>query len=69
MNCSKNQTLKVTIGLTDGRCTGLGEVGNLDGVVFDNWKVIDSIPRRCKVTWIWIDFGYTNDPTAIIEVY
>lgn len=48
---------------------GLGEVGNLDGVVFDNWKVIDSIPEDARLLGYGLDFGYTNDPTAIIEVY
>lgn len=48
---------------------GLGEVGNLDGVVFDNWKVINEIPEDAKLIGYGLDFGYTNDPSAIIEVY
>ena len=51
------------------RVYGLGEVGSLEGVVFNNWKEIDSIPQEAKLLGIGLDFGYTNDPTAIIEVY
>lgn len=48
---------------------GLGMVGALDGVVFSNWKQIDSIPNDARLLGYGTDFGYTNDPTAIIEVY
>ena len=51
------------------RVYGLGEVGSLEGVVFNNWKEIDSIPQEAKLLGIGLDFGYTNDPTAIIEIY
>jgi len=48
---------------------GLGELGSLEGVIFNNWKLIDSIPDEARLIGIGMDFGYTNDPTAIIEVY
>lgn len=48
---------------------GEGQVGSLEGVVFNNWKQIDTIPKDAKLIGIGLDFGYTNDPTAIIEVY
>jgi phage terminase large subunit len=48
---------------------GLGEIGNLEGVIFNNWKQIDKIPDEAKLLGIGCDFGYTNDPTALIEVY
>ena len=51
------------------RVYGLGEIGRLQGVVFSNWKQIDKIPAEAKLIGIGIDFGYTNDPTAIVEVY
>lgn len=51
------------------RVYGLGEIGNLEGVIFNNWKTIDSIPSEAKLLGIGLDFGYTNDPTAIVEVY
>jgi phage terminase large subunit len=51
------------------RVYGLGEVGMLEGVVFDNWKEIDKVPDDARLVGIGLDFGYTNDPTAAIEVY
>ena len=48
---------------------GEGQVGSLEGVVFSNWKQIDLIPTEAKLIGIGLDFGYTNDPTAIIEIY
>lgn len=51
------------------RVYGLGEVGSLEGVVFNNWKEIDTIPNEAKLIGIGLDFGYTNDPTAAIEIY
>ena len=51
------------------RVYGLGEIGMLEGVIFSNWKIINTIPTEAKLVGIGLDFGYTNDPTAIIEVY
>lgn len=51
------------------RVYGLGEIGMLEGVIFSNWKIIDKLPAEAKLIGIGLDFGYTNDPTAIIEVY
>ena len=47
---------------------GLGEVGSLEGVIFSNWDTVDSIPSDGKWTAYGLDFGFTNDPTAIIKV-
>ncbi len=51
------------------RVYGLGEIGMLEGVIFSNWKIIDNIPSEAKLLGIGVDFGYTNDPTTIIEIY
>lgn len=48
---------------------GLGQIGSLEGVIFNNWKQIDSIPPEARLIGIGLDFGYSNDPTAIVEVY
>ena len=51
------------------RVYGLGEIGMLEGVIFSNWKTIDTLPKDAKLIGIGLDFGYTNDSTAIIEIY
>lgn len=48
---------------------GLGQIGSLDGVIFNNWKTIDTIPEDARLLGYGLDFGYSNDPTAIVEVY
>jgi phage terminase large subunit len=48
---------------------GLGQLGVLEGVIFDNWSVVDSIPANAKLIGYGMDFGYTNDPTTLIACY
>ena len=51
------------------RVYGEGLVGMLEGVVFSNWKVIDKIPTEARLLGYGVDFGYSVDPSSIIEVY
>lgn len=51
------------------RVYGLGKVGSLEGVVFNNWSIIQNIPNDSKLVGFGLDFGYSNDLTAIVEVY
>jgi len=48
---------------------GLGQIGSLEGVIFNNWQTIDVIPNDARLLGYGLDFGYSNDPTAIVEVY
>lgn len=48
---------------------GLGEIGSLIGAVFNNWEIIDDIPAGAALRAGGGDFGFTNDPTAIIARY
>ena len=48
---------------------GLGQIGSLEGVVFDNWKQVDAIPNDAKLLGYSMDFGFTNDPTTLVGVY
>jgi phage terminase large subunit len=48
---------------------GLGQIGTLEGVIFNNWQTIDTIPDEARLLGYGLDFGYSNDPTSIIEVY
>lgn len=48
---------------------GLGEVGRLQGVVFNNWSEIDRVPDGARFVGYGVDFGYTNDPTTVIKGY
>jgi phage terminase large subunit len=46
-----------------------GEIGNLEGVIFTNWKIIDNLPANSKYVKSGLDFGFTNDPTTCIDKY
>lgn len=47
---------------------GLGLRAVIEGRIFDDYEMVDEIPEWIKKRWVGMDFGYTNDPTAIIEV-
>lgn len=46
-----------------------GEIGNLEGVIFNNWSTIKGVPPEARLLGYGLDFGFTNDPAAITEVY
>lgn len=48
---------------------GLGEIGNLEGLVFQHWEVIDEIPEEARLERRGLDFGFTNDPSVLLDVY
>lgn len=50
------------------RVYGLGETGSVEGLVYTNWQISQSYPTDYKREFICIDFGFTNDPTAILRV-
>ena len=50
------------------RVYGEGKVGQLEGVVYD-FEQIDAMPEDDGLTEIYgMDFGFTNDPTAIVHI-
>jgi phage terminase large subunit len=48
---------------------GLGEIGSLQGVVFDNWQQVDVVTEGAKLVAHSMDFGFTNDPTTLIALF
>lgn len=47
---------------------GEGKTGTLQGAVINNWDIVSALPDVYKKRWLGIDFGFTNDPTAIVEI-
>ena len=47
---------------------GLGEYGNISGLVYENVKYVDTMPD-CKLVSYGLDFGYSIDPSACVAVY
>lgn len=50
------------------RVYGEGLTGAFIGDIMEKWDVVDHMPEDYKKRWIGIDFGFTNDPTAIVDV-
>lgn len=50
------------------RIYGLGLQAIVEGLIFPNVETVDEIPEFVKKRYLGVDFGYTNDPTAIVEV-
>lgn len=50
------------------RVYGLGEIGSLEGNVYEGWIAEDEIPKNAILKRYGVDFGYT-DPTTIVAVY
>ena len=48
---------------------GLGQIGVIDGVIFSNWQIVKQIPEDAELLGYGLDFGFTNDPSALISVY
>lgn len=48
---------------------GLGQLGEAEGRIYKDWQIIDEIPHEARLERMGLDFGYTNDPSAIVAVY
>lgn len=48
---------------------GLGQLGEVEGKIYKDWEIIDEIPHEARLERYGLDFGYSNDPTAIGGIY
>ena len=48
---------------------GLGQLGNVEGRIYTNWQIIDEVPHEAKLWRRGLDFGFSNDPTVIQDIY
>lgn len=48
---------------------GEGQLGEVEGKIYKDWQIIDEIPHEARLERRGIDFGYSNDPTAIVDIY
>lgn len=39
------------------------------GKIFNNWQIIEEVPHEARLVRYGLDFGYSNDPTAIVAIY
>ncbi len=48
---------------------GEGQLGEVEGKIYKDWQTIDAIPHEARLERYGMDFGYSNDPTAIVAIY
>ena len=48
---------------------GEGELGEVEGKIYNGWQIVDEIPHEARLERYGLDFGYTNDPTAVVAIY
>jgi phage terminase large subunit len=48
---------------------GEGQLGEVEGKIYKDWAILDEIPHEARLERYGLDYGYSNDPTAIIAIY
>lgn len=48
---------------------GEGQLGEVEGRVYTGWRVVDDVPFEAKLLRRGLDFGYSIDPAAIVDIY
>lgn len=48
---------------------GMGELGEVEGKIYKDWKIIEEIPHEARLWRRGMDFGYSVDPTVIEAIY
>lgn len=48
---------------------GLGQIGSLEGNVYSGWQEMEGIENAGKLVRYGLDFGFSNDETALVAVY
>ena len=43
--------------------------GVLEGLIYENWEIIQNVPKEAELIAYGLDFGFTNHETAIAKVY
>lgn len=48
---------------------GLGQLGIQTGAIYSDWSEIDFLPKEAELLGSGLDFGFSNDPSALVGVY
>lgn len=47
----------------------LGEPMSLERKIYKDWNIVEQVPFEARLFRRGIDFGYSNDPTALVSIY
>lgn len=48
---------------------GLGQLGEVEGKIYKDWDILDELPPEARLVRRGGDYGYSNDPTALVDIY
>lgn len=51
------------------RVYGEGQLGEAEGRIYSGWAFLDAVPHEARLERRGLDFGYSNDPAALLDVY
>lgn len=51
------------------RVYGEGQLGEAEGRIYRDWAIVDEVPHEARLERYGLDFGYSNDPSAVVGVY
>ena len=46
-----------------------GEIGQIEGTIYTDFEVIDIIPEEASLIGYGVDFGFSQDPCAVVALY
>lgn len=65
----KDSNIKSNYWSNKWKVYGLGMIGKLVGSVFENWDIIDDIPKDARLICNGVDFGYSTSKFASVNIY
>lgn len=48
---------------------GEGQLGEVEGKIYKGWQIVDDVPFEARLEARGLDFGYSNDPSPIVDIY
>lgn len=51
------------------RVYGEGKLGDVESKIYSDWRIIDKLPFGARLERRGLDFGYSRDPAALVDVY
>jgi phage terminase large subunit len=47
----------------------LGEPNSMELQIYRDWRIIDEVPYEAHLVRRGLDYGYSNDPSALVDIY
>lgn len=48
---------------------GEGKIAESEAAIYTGWERIDRVPKEARLERYGLDFGYSNDPSAVVAIY